>query len=306
MPRSPEKNYPVKNYSGKMRAGKKEPSLTPAIILINLLIVGILILLGFFIYQFIGAEQDKTPYRPDLTPPPQTPSTVVPAGTLPPEEEENVPESTTTPPPSITKATTDPPDIIKPVPPSGEFDKNFFANDLFIGDSITTGLPGYGFLPAGNVFAKVGLSLAYAASTEIDGETSLNKATAMKPERIFIMLGTNEIGHNNPADLAPRMKTFVEALKNTVPDSEIYILTIPPVTAAHEQSSPENMEKINTYNDLLKILASENGFNLIDICAILKDSAGYFSSEYAEADGLHFKGTAYKAILSYIQEILSI
>ena len=59
---------------------------------------------------------------------------------------------------------------------------------------------------------------------------------------------------------------------------------------------------VNGYNKLLKELADEIGVIYLDLCSELQDSTGYFSDAYAEADGLHFLGTAYKKMLSFIQK----
>ena len=59
---------------------------------------------------------------------------------------------------------------------------------------------------------------------------------------------------------------------------------------------------LNGYNKLLKELADEMGVIYLDLCSELQDSTGYFSDTYAEADGLHFLGAAYKKMLSFIQK----
>ena len=38
----------------------------------------------------------------------------------------------------------------------------------------------------------------------------------------------------------------------------------------------------------------------------LQDTTGYFSEKYAEADGLHFLGTAYKKMLSFLQKSIQV
>ncbi|MGN1340114.1 MAG: GDSL-type esterase/lipase family protein, partial [Oscillospiraceae bacterium] len=76
---------------------------------------------------------------------------------------------------------------------SSDYNKEFFADDLFIGDSITTGLSAYNILSPKNVAASVGYTPYKAYNTEIalgDGSTgtAYNYAVAMQPKRIFIML----------------------------------------------------------------------------------------------------------------------
>ena len=59
---------------------------------------------------------------------------------------------------------------------------------------------------------------------------------------------------------------------------------------------------VNGYNKLLKDFADENGVVYLDLCSQLQDSTGYFSDKYAEVDGMHFLGSAYKKMLSFIQK----
>ena len=81
---------------------------------------------------------------------------------------------------------------------SADYSKDFFSMDLFIGDSITTGLSLYGALSPKNVAAAVGYTPYKAYNTEIalgDGSTgtAFDYAVKMQPKRIFIMLGSNGI-----------------------------------------------------------------------------------------------------------------
>ncbi|MDR0991863.1 MAG: hypothetical protein LBL87_03055, partial [Ruminococcus sp.] len=62
---------------------------------------------------------------------------------------------------------------------------------------------------------------------------------------------------------------------------------------------------INEYNGKLKTLAEDKGAVFIDINTALAAEGGYTADIYAEADGLHLKGEAYKRILSEIENTLS-
>lgn len=186
-----------------------------------------------------------------------------------------------------------------------DYEKAFFDNFLFIGDSISTGLSGYNFLPVNNVFAKQGFTPNNIPDKEIDGFTVTGKAADMKPDTIVIMLGTNGLSYIDTGVMATAYGKLIDSLKTASPDSRIVILSIPPVTAKHEAEKPENLTVINDYNDKLKTLADEKDAVFIDINAILAAEDGYTADIYAEADGLHLKGEAYKRILSEIEENLS-
>lgn len=69
---------------------------------------------------------------------------------------------------------------------SEDYDKTFFADDLFIGDSISTGFSLYGVLDPKNVAAAVGYTPYKALNNAIDlgngvTDTAYNYAVTMQP-----------------------------------------------------------------------------------------------------------------------------
>lgn len=289
------------------RRRQKDSSFTPALVFLNLLIIGVIALMIFFIYRFITSEDNAASER--TTPAPRTSRVVTEI-----EISEEAEEITTTQIPiSMTKAITTTP---ASVTSSGnennerieikftEYDPDFFKDDLFIGDSIMTGISGFGFIPAENVYAKVGLNPESLLNTEIDGKTALQKIKDFKPRNIYIMLGTNGLDFMSGEYMAQGLGIFIDDIISFGINSNIIVMTIPPVTEAHDAEGKETMTDINVYNSYLIDMAAEKGCKLVDICSILKNSTGYFSDKYAEQDGLHFLGTAYKAVLGYLQEEL--
>lgn len=281
--------------------GKKKSKvdgLSLSIVILNVLIVGVIITLCVLIFLYMTGKledtdvsnlgQDKTPSAIVTTP--ITTVTTVP--------EVTTTEATTTTEAEETEETTV--EVIEAVE-SDSYDESFFKDDLFIGDSISTGLVNYGYLKGSNVFAQIGLNPETAISKEYDGYTSVSKAEEMKPKRIYIMLGSNGLAYMGNTYMIQQMKLLVEALREATPDSYIYVISIPPVTKTHDSEGQETMAMVNGYNKLLKDFADEEGVVYLDLCSQLQDSTGYFSDKYAEVDGLHFLGSAYKKMLSFIQ-----
>ncbi len=192
---------------------------------------------------------------------------------------------------------------------SGEFSKEFFADDLFIGDSITTGLSGYGILPPKNVAAAVGYTPYKAYSTEIqlgDGSTgtALDYAASMQPKRIFVMLGSN--GITSADAMEDSYRTLLEKLADKCPNSKVCCLSVTPVTSDSSSAASAGISNsmITDFNKFIKSIAEEKGLTYIDLYTLFSDEDGYFLHEYAENDGLHFKGKTYKAMLSYIEGLI--
>lgn len=278
-------------------AKKKINGLSVAIIALNIVIVGIVILLVVLVYLHMKEDTDNGRTDTSTTPPPISESDTVSVSDIP-RPTESTTEDTTAEDEETSEETTP-----APVNPLTGYDRGFFDNDLFIGDSISTGLYLYGFLDKSNVFAEVGLNPESAVYHQIDGVSCVGKTSAMQPRNIYIMLGTNGLAYFDGAYMANKLIELIAELEIACPTANIYIITIPPVTAAHEAEGQETMDMVNAYNAKLKELCSMGGYGCIDLCTLLQDENGYLSSRYAEADGLHFLGDAYTAMLSYVEQV---
>ena len=277
-------------------AKKKINGLSVAIIAMNIVIVGIVILLVVLVYLHMKEDTDNGRGETTTTPPPVSESETV-SQSSDPQPSESSTEETTTESEENPEETTP-----APITPVNSYDRGFFDNDLFIGDSISTGLYLYGFLDKSNVFAEVGLNPESAIYHQIDGVTSVQKTSAMQPRNIYIMLGTNGLAYFDGAYMANKLVELIAELETACPTANIYVITIPPVTAAHEAEGQETMEMVNNYNAKLKEICSMGGYGCIDLCSLLQDVNGYLAAQYAEADGLHFLGDAYIAMLSYVEQ----
>ncbi len=287
------------------RKSGKFDGISAAIVILNILIVGVIITLCALIYLYMSGKleetdvsnlgQDSEPHAVITT----TAITTVTSETEPPIETTTTPEETTAP------ETPETEEIITAVE-SDVYEDAFFANDLFIGDSIGTGLVNYGYLSSDQVYAQIGLNPESARTKEYGGYTAVTRAKELQPKRIYIMLGSNGLAYMGNTYMTEQMKLLVDELKENCPESYIYVISIPPVTKVHDSEGQETMVMVNGYNRLLKDMCDENAVVYLDLCSQLQDSTGYFSDKYAEADGLHFLGTAYKKMLSFLQKSIQV
>ena len=181
------------------------------------------------------------------------------------------------------------------------YSDEFYSNTLFIGDSIFTGLAAFEYLPPENVFAQVGLNPDSVLTKKINDVTVFEKVSAMQPERVCIMLGTNGLAFLEVDYMVNNMKKVVNELRAVCPDTQVVLISIPPVTAEHEKDNPEKIPLIKEYNSLIEEVAEEMDCEYVDIYSLLVDETGYFAADYAEVDGLHFVGITYKLTLTAIQ-----
>ena len=278
------------------KKGKNKFGITPSMIFMNLLLVLIICTVCFFTYNIINGEDGTSSEPPFTAVTSEPPETEAPATD---SDVSSAPESTA----SVEESSGTASDTSTDNQPTIDFDKEYFSSSLFIGDSISTGLSLYGFLDQDNVFAQQGLAPSTALDAEIDGVTLSDKIAAFKPKKIFVMLGTNSVGYADNETLAASMNELVEKISGLT-KAKIYVISIPPITPEAEQSDENELTKkdIDDYNAKLKTAVSGSGASFIDLNSGLANSDGYFDADYAEMDGIHFMGTTYEVMLSYLQK----
>lgn len=218
--------------------------------------------------------------------------------------ETTLPETTTvaTEPEPEPVETPEPVSEAEPTAPT-DFDTSFFDDALFIGDSITTGLYLYGYLDPSLVYAMVGLAPSTALDSEIDGKTIDSKIKSNNPKKIYIMLGTNSVGYADGNYLAECMGELVQHISK-VSKAKVYVLSIPPVTyyAEADYDNALTTSAINEYNSALESVISGTKAKFLDLHSVLTAPDGYYYEEYHEMDGIHFMGSTYQVMLSFLEK----
>ncbi len=195
--------------------------------------------------------------------------------------------------------------------PTGEYSLDFFKDDLFIGDSIFTGLYGYGYIERKQVAAAVGYTPYGAQTLDFDDTffsgSAVDYAGSLQPKHIVIMLGTNGLSPKTDMDdFIYGYRGLLNKLKSACPGSVICVVSVPPITKDSTGASYSLITNtiIDNANENIALLCSETNVLYYDLNTVLKDSDGYFSEKYAEIDGMHFLGSTYPVMLSGVQNYL--
>lgn len=158
-------------------------------------------------------------------------------------------------------------------------DNNFNAafKDIHIcGDSLMEAIYEYGILDGKYITAAVGVN-----SNHID--KNYNYLVALKPKYLVLHYGSNTIGSKDAADsFISDYKTSILKLKEALPDTEIYVDSIFPVSqnAAAKQKKFNN---ISFYNQKLAEMCDEIGVHFLDYTILFND----FETNYYDKDGIH-------------------
>lgn len=173
--------------------------------------------------------------------------------------------------------------------------KEYFKEDLFIGDSITEELKYYKFLYDNNVFSKIGLNTDTLRNLIPDEDFGI------EPKNIYLMMGLNDsVFVKTEEKFKERYLAMLDALQAKFPDAKIYLQAIFPVSKAldEKEDARVNNTKINSFNEVIKTIASERGLDYLDFSYLLKENEDYF-----EPDGMHLKSKFHKVWLNEVKNI---
>ena len=207
-------------------------------------------------------------------------------------------------------------DVILPLTSSPS--ESYISDTLFVGDSNTEALSGFGHLPDKNVLGKHSMDIkgfsekAYIQIAEDDESTPqdesqsitmLQSLIARKPNRIIINFGTNNAGKGASADNFKALYAdAIRRIKAACPDTQIVIAAILPVCEKRDNMDIRQ-STIDAFNLSLAQLCREEGCGFLNYPEVFKDTAtGYADAQYMSADGIHLNGDGYRLILDYAQK----
>lgn len=170
--------------------------------------------------------------------------------------------------------------------------KEAFKDDLFFGDSITDSISFYEFLDQSHVVAKLGL-------TSKEAKNKIEDIVKQQPKKIYIMFGMNDIlTGESSKEFVKNYRELIQAIKDNLPDSNIYIQSILPVSPKVKDKKPLlTNENVDDFNQALMDMAENDNFQYLNIGSILDDNM-----DLLEPDGIHVKYKFYKLWLDYLIE----
>ena len=173
---------------------------------------------------------------------------------------------------------------------------------VFFGDSLTDFYPMQDFFPDHTIYNR-----GIAGDTTKDLLKRIKNVTVIKPKKIFLQIGTNDLGKGKtPAQVVENIQKIVLELQNDIPDLKLYIVSLYPVSHHKIWLSPvitgiRTNKKICRTNSLLKQLCEQYQIPYIDVHSHLKDKKGRLEKEYT-LEGLHISGKGYAVISKILNE----
>ena len=196
-------------------------------------------------------------------------------------------------------------------------EEKFFAESVFIGDSVTQGLSRYCLqnkqaLHGAKIFG-VPLYSVYSAISTVGGENVISITyqgekmrpedvlAAIKPKRVFIMLGLNEIGVSGGVNWTiNNYGKLIKNIRSKCPDIEIFIQSVSPIWIGGEKYGL-TVERIDQFNVKLEQFCKDNGCYYINVAQVLKDENGGLKTEYCSDKYIHLTTAGIEAWIAYLK-----
>ena len=175
--------------------------------------------------------------------------------------------------------------------------KDFYNGTVFLGDSVISGISGYGYLD--NVYGNVN-----ATSAKL--EDYVSAAMAVNPSKVFIMVGHNDANYGTIKEesLADHIVSIVEAIHKSSSSTKVYVLSMTPITSAYENKQSINVKQsyIDTANKLIEQKAVTGNYTYIDVASAYKDDSGYMKTE-CTGNGINLTTSYYPFLLNGIADL---
>ncbi|WP_239616551.1 GDSL-type esterase/lipase family protein [Cohnella mopanensis] len=179
---------------------------------------------------------------------------------------------------------------------------------VFIGDSITEGFSIHEMLDCKKAMYNRGVG-GYKTENVLANLKHL--VYDLEPERVFLLIGTNDLGEGNePEEIVSRIEEIISSIQTTIPDIHIFVQSVYPVNNSEEANTlpvpmvgPRTNENIMNMNQSLRDSAQKLNFNYIDLYSKLLDEDGRLKVDFT-FDGLHLNIKGYEIVSQEIDKFL--
>lgn len=170
---------------------------------------------------------------------------------------------------------------------------------IFLGNSITEGGEWHGLTNGTDRINRgIGGDVTFGVLHRLE------EITQRAPEKLFILIGINDIGKDFPPSIIiDNYRRIVQRVREDSPSTQIYIQSILPVNPM-VQNFPQHYDKgryVVTVNRLLKDLASSNQVHFIDLYPLFLDDEQNLKTTLTY-DGLHLNEAGYNVWTTFLKQ----
>lgn len=211
--------------------------------------------------------------------------------------------------PRVDSATLTPLTVGGALPACGTVETSYFSDAAFLGDSITEGLSEYdidlsGALVCGYIGAAPNQIVNRTALTHPDRgeEVPLDVLAQAQPAKLYILMGTNTlVNAGNDEAFLTYYDKMMEELRNTLPNTILYVQSILPVRPDVKEKSPGlDNTRLAAINQSISQIAVKYGAYYLDLWETFADEEGNLREDIAQPDGIHLTVPGYQEWVTFL------
>lgn len=173
---------------------------------------------------------------------------------------------------------------------------DYDADIVFFGDSLTADSDFGSFFPEHKIMTS-----GYYTDTLAGMISRVPGVAAVDPEKVFFLGGFNGLTDLNTDVCLQTYNKLLDELEAALPDAEIIIHSVLPVSSARETSQLHNTTIVD-FNKRLSVIADERGLVFVDLYSVFEKNGELDPT--LTRDGIHLLPEAYalwaEAISEYI------
>lgn len=132
----------------------------------------------------------------------------------------------------------------------------------------------------------------------------LDEVTRHQPQKVFILIGTNDISKGiSVTDIIRTYKSVLLKLQQQLPKTKVYVQSVFPINDSliNRQYYKGTNEEIIQLNRLLHDMARELKVSFVNVFETMLDAQQQLAKEYTY-DGLHLSGLGYLQWVAYLKK----
>lgn len=193
------------------------------------------------------------------------------------------------------------------LPASADAGNEYITTSVFVGDQYAASLQSASQITLNQFAGADGMKVS-----EFTGRSCVNfvndmqtytipQAMAkMKPRRVIVMLGANDVDGSMAADsFLMGYRQVLSSITAGYPYCDVIVNAIPPVLKSSENAAARQ-QTIDQFNQSLAALCNELGFKFLNSSEVLKNRDGYAESSYFDSSTGLFSKTGVNTMLSYV------
>lgn len=132
----------------------------------------------------------------------------------------------------------------------------------------------------------------------------LSDLTKYKPNRIFLLIGINDLGRGLPIEvIGNNYRRILQQIKTESPKTKLFVQSVLPMNdsilkADYLKNKKDSVIKLN---EVIQAIARETGVPYINLHPVFADAAGNLKESFTQ-DGIHLRPAAYVVWVAFLKK----